>query len=116
MAWVLHRKTTAAMAAFYAAVAVPLFYLLHDTTTLAVALFILFSAVLLAGNLYLRARTGGPGQGAPGKGRDAKGDDGVRPAEDDLRPSWPERPAAGRPFKGPLAPSPAPRDPESGRR
>ena len=64
MAWVLHRKTTAAMAAFYAAVAALLLYFIHDATLLAVALFVVFTLVLLAGNMYVRqgAREDGNGR------------------------------------------------------
>jgi len=64
MAWVLHRKTTAAMAASYVAAASLLVYFIRDATQLAVPLFIVFSLVLLAGNMYVRhgARNDGNGR------------------------------------------------------
>lgn len=54
MAWIIHWKTTAAMAAVYAAIAALAVLLVRDTTTAAVILVSAFGLVLLCGNIYLR--------------------------------------------------------------
>lgn len=70
MARLLHWKTTVAMASFYAVVAALLLAFVRDTTALLAMLFVAFSLVLLAGNLFVRARevraqrAGGRGSGA----------------------------------------------------
>ena len=69
MARLLHWKTTLAMASFYAAVAALLLAFVRDTTALLALLFVVFSLVLLAGNLFVRAREGrAQRSGAPGAG------------------------------------------------
>lgn len=51
----VHPKTTAAMAAFYIAVAAVMAYFIRETLPLVAALLVLFSLVLLAGNMHVRA-------------------------------------------------------------
>ena len=63
MAWVMHRKTTAAMATFYAASAALLFYFIRDATTQVAVLFVLFALVLVAGNMYVRTKVMAQGAG-----------------------------------------------------
>ncbi len=82
MAWVAHWKLTAAMAAFYAVVAALIVYFAGDAALAAPALLVLFSLVLLAGNIYIgrkdrvQGNDRGPGAGGRGPGERA---DAVRP-------------------------------------
>jgi len=91
----MHRKTTAAMATFYAASAALLFYFIRDATTQVAVLFVLFALVLVAGNMYVRTKVMAQGAGRRAQG---KRDDGNG-----------ER-------SSPLAPRAVRLDPEAGRR
>jgi hypothetical protein len=84
MAWVMHGKTTAAMATFYAASAALLFYFIRDATTQVAVLFVLFALVLVAGNIYVKAGTTARDHGTG----DTKGSRGP--------PTLPRDPEAGR--------------------
>lgn len=95
MALVLRWKLTAAMAVVYVALAAAVVYLADDPELGAAALVVLFALVLLAGNMYVRAR-----EKAQGAKRTAK-----------AGRAGPDGPATLRPAPRPMAP-----DPEAGRR
>jgi hypothetical protein len=87
MAWVLHWKISAAMAASYAAAAALFLYFIRSTTTIVAVLIILFALVLLAGNMYVRAmeKAQGARRRAHGEPDDGNGGQSLRPAPRALR-------------------------------
>jgi len=115
MALVLRWKLTAAMAVVYVAVAAAVVYLADDPNLGAAALVVLFALVLLAGNMYVRAKE--KAQGAPRASEARLGRDD-RPRAGHLRRrtaqggrGGPAGPATLRPAPRPMTP-----DPEAGRR
>ena len=115
MARLLHWKTTAAMAAVYAALAAPLLYFIRDATVLVAVLFVLFALVLLAGNIYVRAKDKAQGARRTVEDRPEAGLLG----RDDRRSSTVaqgKRDDGNGDRSSPLAPRAVRLDPEAGRR